>query len=341
MKHRLAICAAAVSAFVVTVAGVAGAASSPTVKTGDADTIRPTSVHLHGTVNPNGSSTAYYFQWGLTTGYGAQHSAGSAGSGTTAKAVSQTATHLIPGTTYHYRLVATNQFGTTVGSDRRFKTAGAPPPGVSTGPATNLNTQGADLTGTVSPSGETTTWYFQWGLTTAYGQQTVAQTVRASSSAAGVAASLQGLLAPGTIYHYRLVARHGASTSVTFGSDATFMTYPSPRPMSHVFAHTSPRHARHRPYVFTTSGRISGPSSIPAQYACQGDVTIRFFRGVRQVGFRLAPVQPTCGFAAQTRFFHFRRTHGRPVHLRVVIRYISTPYLGTNRARYEHVTAGH
>jgi hypothetical protein len=322
-------------------AGAAAAASSPTVTTGSAGSIRPTSAQLHGTVNPNGGSTTYYFQWGLTTGYGDQHPASRAGSGTSAKAVTQTASHLVPGTIYHYRLVATNQFGTTVGADRKFRTAGAPPPGVTTGPATNLNPHGADLTGTVNPSGRTTTWFFQYGLTTAYTAQTVAHTVSGSTPATGVDGSLQGLLAPGTIYHYRLVARHGGSApSTSFGGDATFMTYPSPRPQSTVTARTRPRHSRRRPFVFTTSGHLFGPTSIPAQYACQGDVTIRFFRGVRQVGFNLAPVQPTCVFSAQTRFVRFRRHAGHRVHLRVVIRYISTPYLGTNRAPYEHITAG-
>jgi hypothetical protein len=341
LKRRIGIAAAALFVLGGGGATVAAAASSPTVTTGKADKIRETSAGLHGTVNPNGSSTTYYFQWGPTTGYGETHRASSAGSGTSPKDVSQTASHLTPGTTYHYHLVATNQFGTTVGRDRTFRTAGHPPPGVITGPAINLSTHGADLTGTVNPSGQATTWFFQWGATTGYGQQTAPQTISGSTSVANIAASLQGLLAPGTIYHYRLVGRHtGTAPTTSFGSDATFMTYPSPRPVSRVTAHTSPRRDRHRPYTFTTTGHLFGPASIPAQYACQGDVTIRFFRGLRQVGFNLAPVQSNCAFAAQTRFFHFRRAAGHRVHLRVVIRYISTPYLGTNRAPYEHVTAG-
>jgi hypothetical protein len=60
------------------------------------------------------------------------------------------------------------------------------------------------------------------------------------------------------------------------------------------------------------------------------------------VAFTLAGVQPNCTFGART---VFTRLPGRgkvhpPVHLRVVIRYVSTPYLATNRARYEHVTLG-
>jgi len=317
------------------------AAASPSVVTGGTSHVQDTSAVLNGTVNPNGSSTTYYFQWGLTSGYGDNGTPHSAGAGTKAVAVQRTASGLIPGTTYHYRVVATNQSGTSVGADRTFKTAGHPPPGVSTGPATQLSTSGATLTGAVNPAGAATTWWFEWGGTPAYGQLTAERTLAAGASAENVSSSLQGLLAPGTIYHYRLVASHGG-TVTSDGADASFMTYPSPRPVPRIGASTKPRHARRRPYVLTTSGGILGPSWMPSQYACAGDVTIRFFRGIRQVAFTLAGVEPNCTFAAQTVFQRLpgrRRVHG-PVHLRVVIRYVSTPYLATNRASYERITLG-
>jgi phosphodiesterase/alkaline phosphatase D-like protein len=339
MKRKLEIAAAGVVASAV-FAAAAIAASSPAVVTGGTSSVGDASAVLHGTVNPNGSSSTYYFQWGLTNGYGDNGTPHSAGSGSTAVAVKQTAGGLIPGTTYHYRVVATNQFGTSAGADRTFKTAGHPPPGVATGPAAAVNATGATLTGAVNPAGATTTWWFQWGASASYGQQTAQQTLGSSSSQQNVAASLQGLLAPGTIYHYRLVASHpGSATSV--GSDASFMTYPSPRPIAGIAASTRPRHPHHAPYVLSTSGAIGGPSWMPAQYACAGNVTIRFFRGLRQVGFTLAGVQPNCSFAAQTVFQRIpgRRAHGS-ARLRIVIRFVSTPYLGTNRAALEHVTLG-
>jgi hypothetical protein len=324
----------------VVLGGVALAATSPAVVTGGTSSVSQTSAVLHGTVNPNGSSTTYFFQWGLTTGYGVNGRPLSAGDGTKSVSVVETARGLTPGTVYHYRLVATNQFGTRVGNDRTFKTAGHPPPGVATGPATQLSTTGATLTGIVNPAGQATTWYFQWGATTAYGQNTSLHTLPASSTPQNVGdTSLQGLLRPGTIYHYRLVASHdGFPASV--GGDGTFMTYPSPRPVARVTAITRPHRARRLPAVLTTVGHVIGPLSIPPQYACQGNVTIRFFRGLRQVKFTLAGVQSNCTFAAQSVFTHLPHRSRPPVHLRVVIRFISTGYLGTNRARYEHVTLG-
>jgi hypothetical protein len=339
MKRKLEALGAVLAAGAV-VCGAAFAASSPAVVTAGTSSVSDSSAVLHGTVNPNGSSATYFFQWGLTTGYGVGGKPHSAGAGVNPVAVEETAGGLLPGTTYHYRLLATNQFGTSVGADRTFKTAGHPPPGVSTGPATQVNATGATLTGAINPSGESTTWWFEWGGSTSYGQQTAPKTVAAGSSPKSVVASLQGLLAPGTIYHYRLVASHGASTT-SYGNDGAFMTYPSPRPIPRVQATTTPVRARRSPYVLSTSGSVIGPPWMPDQYACYGNVTIRFFRGSKQVGFTLAGIQPNCSFAAQT---VFNRLPGRkphpPVRLRVVIRSISNAYLATNRAPIEHIKLG-
>jgi hypothetical protein len=339
MKRKLELVAAVLGSSAA-IAGVAVAASSPSVVTGKASHIGQHGAVLNGTVNPNGSSTTYFFQWGLTNAYGVNGKPHSAGAGTVARAVAETAAGLIPGTTYHYRLVATNAVGTSVGADHAFTTAGHPPPAVATGPATALSSSGATLTGVVNPAGEATTWWFQWGASTSYGQETAHQPLAAGAAPQNVASSLHGLLAAGTIYHFRLVATHaGSATSV--GSDQSFLTYPSPPPTPNVSASTTPRHPRHRPYFLNTVGSIAGPTWMPAQYACAGNVTIRFFRGVKQVAFTLAGVQPNCQFSAQT---VFNRLPGRHPHagerLRVVIRFVHTPYLATNRAAYEHVTLG-
>ncbi|MGH2885711.1 MAG: hypothetical protein ACRDPA_23925, partial [Solirubrobacteraceae bacterium] len=187
---------------------VAVAASSPAVTTGTHSQVTDTSAVLHGTINPNGSATAYYFEWGLTTAYGVTSKERSAGHGTKAVSVSTAAPDLIPGTIYHYRLVAANGSGGTTGADRTFKTAGNPPPGVSTGPATQIAKNSATLTAEVSPNKQATTYYFQYGPSTAYGSQTLAAAVPAGTVPVTVTASIQGLEAQ-TIFHYRIVALHG------------------------------------------------------------------------------------------------------------------------------------
>ena len=108
-------------------------------------------------------------------------------------AVHGTATSLIPGTRYHYRLVATNGSGQSVGTDHTFTTAGHPPPAVATGPASGVCSTSATVTGVVNPNGATTTYEFQFGLTTAYGMQTTAATLTAGSVPVPVSQTLTGL----------------------------------------------------------------------------------------------------------------------------------------------------
>jgi hypothetical protein len=96
----------------------------PVVSTGAANAIGSTTGTVSGTVNPEGGPTTYWFQYGKTSSYGstAPSPAPSAGSGTTAKSVSLTLKSLNRRTTYHYRIVASNAGGTTVGADRTFTT---------------------------------------------------------------------------------------------------------------------------------------------------------------------------------------------------------------------------
>jgi hypothetical protein len=96
----------------------------PLVLTGAATNVTPNGGTLQGTVNPLGFLTFYHFQWGGTTAYGNRLPAADAGAGdgTAAQAVSQELGNLAPGTTVHYRVVATNLFGTVVGNDQSFTT---------------------------------------------------------------------------------------------------------------------------------------------------------------------------------------------------------------------------
>ncbi len=75
----------------------------------------------NGTVNPNGASTTYKFEYGKSLLYGSSTTVTSAGAGSIPVAVKATLTGLEPGTTYHYRVSATNSFGTTVSEDVQFE----------------------------------------------------------------------------------------------------------------------------------------------------------------------------------------------------------------------------
>jgi hypothetical protein len=322
------------------VGGVAAAASSPSVSTSSSTSIKTSSAVLRGIVDPNGSSTIYQFEWGLAKDvYGAPSAAKSAGRGTAAKAVEFTAKDLTPGTPYHYRLLASNRFGTTMGADRTFKTAGHPPPDAITGGVTQLTANSATITGLVNPHGQITTYYFQYGTTTAYGMQTFPAVVAAGSVPVPVAQSLTGLAALAS-FHFRLVALHGSVPG--FGLDQSFLTYPSPRPVPRVPARTTPRQDHSRPFVFTTSGRVIGPSNIPESLRCFQNVTVRFLLGRRQVGFNLLPVLPNCTFSGQTVFQHLpgRGKHRHLARLRVLIHFRGNGYLAPSDAKPESIVLG-
>jgi hypothetical protein len=338
MKRTLVMLMPAVAASaVLTVAAIAVAASSPSVTTGTPTHVTDTSAALRGAVNPNGSATTYYFQWGLTTAYGVNSVEHSAGHGTKSVSVGATASALIPGTIYHYRLVATNHAGVSVGADRAFKTAGNPPPSVATGPASQVGKNSTTLTAVIGPNNQATTWYFEYGPSTSYGTQTLPATVAGGTAPVTVSATIQGLEAR-TIFHYRIVALHG-NTAPQPGLDGTFMTLPRHRPVTRIHARTSPTHAPHKPFVFTTAGSVKGPNWIPSGYDCRGDVTVRFLLGGRQVGATLLPLQPNCAFSGQTAFSSLPGK-SRPATLTVRVRFGGNGYLTPRRATAETVTLG-
>jgi hypothetical protein len=340
MRRRIEVVAAVLAAGAL-ITGVAEAASSPSVVTGGHSSVKETSAVLGGTVNPNGDATSYYFHWGLTPAYGVNGTPHSAGSGTKPVAAKTTATGLIPGTRYHYQLVATNRYGASAGADRTFTTAGHPPPAATTGPTTQPGRNSATVTGVINPNGEQTTWSFQYGTTTSYGSSTFGGTAPAGSAPETVSSALQGL-AQGTIFHYRLVAQHpGSSTS--YGNDEIFMTFPVPRPVANIRARNQPTRKRQAPWAFTASGSISGPSSIPSNFYCNGEVAIKSFYGKRRVGYAVAPVQPNCTFSSPFTFQRKPPGHGpknRVVKLRVQIRFLGNGYLAPVSARPKTIVLG-
>jgi hypothetical protein len=100
----------------------ATAFSLPRVTTGSTSSVTATTATVGGKVSPSGASTTYHVDYGLTTGYEAATAEQSAGSGNGSVSISVPLSGLDPGTTYHYRLVATTSVGSAVGSDRTFTT---------------------------------------------------------------------------------------------------------------------------------------------------------------------------------------------------------------------------
>lgn len=107
-------------------ASAQAAPSPPSVSTGSATAVSYSSATVHGTIDPRGSGTSYYFQYGPTHAYGGQTPIASAGAGTGNVSVAAALTGLQPLTVYHYRLVAVSSAGTGFGKDRTFQTTKVP-----------------------------------------------------------------------------------------------------------------------------------------------------------------------------------------------------------------------
>ncbi|HWX09271.1 MAG TPA: hypothetical protein VNY33_04775 [Gaiellaceae bacterium] len=194
-------------------------AAAPIVTTKAAASVTDSTATLNGSVNPNGQATTVYFEYGTSTSYGTKTPAASAGAGTAAKNMAAAVNALTGGATYHFRIVATNAAGTTTGTDMTFTTTGRPVP--QTGTAANLTETSATLAGTVDPNGHSTSWYFEYGRTAAYGTKSASQNAGTNQGARAVALPISGLT-PGTTYHFRVVATSSAGT--TYGADASFTT---------------------------------------------------------------------------------------------------------------------
>jgi hypothetical protein len=87
-----------------------------------ATNIGTTSATLRALVNPMSAATVAYFDYGLSVGYGTQVSSTSVLNGFSSEPMDGLIQNLLPGTTYHFRVVATNDFGVRSSLDGSFTT---------------------------------------------------------------------------------------------------------------------------------------------------------------------------------------------------------------------------
>ena len=132
--------------------------------------------------------------------------------------LSQILTNLIPGTTYHFQLVASNSAGVSTGADLTFTNLVLPPT-ITLLPISNVSTSGVTFHATVNPQNLASAGYFQYGLTTNYGSKATSFSLPAENAADPYDVSITGLV-PGALYHYQLVATNQGGVSLS--ADQTF-----------------------------------------------------------------------------------------------------------------------
>jgi trimeric autotransporter adhesin len=200
--------------------------SAPLVTTGEAGPIQPTRAEFGGTVTPNNLDTAYWFEYGTDVSYGSDTATNTVSGSDTGPVPVSTPfiSGLMPSTTYHVQLFGSNSAGSSGGGDMTFTTPAEPPDAVvfSTG-ASNVTSTTAQLTGTVNPEGTVLAGYFEWGTTTAYGNDTTNfYDVTQNFQEVNESTTLSNL-SPNTTYHYQIVA-YNSGPDEALGGDVTFTT---------------------------------------------------------------------------------------------------------------------
>ncbi len=338
----------------VSVAPALAAPEAPVVATGEAQSVTRTSATLSGTVNPEGMATTYYFAYINQAGYekadkgDAVEKANPYAEGETTAPVKVTepggriytgyepqtippspATGLLPGQTYHYRLVAQNEFEGTVelgyGKDATFATQPGTPPLVTTGSVSAVSQNSATLYGTVTTNGLQTNYGFEigtepnnnydgggWGPITGLGAIGGAQTE-------AVHVTL-GELQPGTTYYYRITATNADGTEK--GQPAVFTTPGFPSLLSTpssppLIVYTSPGFPKEEAGTMgTTTKRLTNEEKLAAALkACKRERKSKRARCMKQARAKHEAVKKrkdSNGSSSKTLTPKLSRESGRP-----------------------------
>ena len=178
---------------------------------------------------------------------------------------------------------------------------------------TDLTPLAAKLNGTIDSNVlNPTTYWFEYGTTTAYGSRTADAAAPFPVGQQAVSADIGGIR-PSVTYHVRLVARNAIGT--TNGADQTFQTNKA-RPTS-LSTRVRPRRDRVLPFRYVVRGRLALPAVVPATNGCRGRVLIRVKRGKRTVLTRRARLSSSCRYRRAVSVKSTRRLHASRGRLKV------------------------
>ncbi len=200
---------------------------APTVETSPNYNASISTAFVTGLVNPKGVSTIYWFEYGETASLGSRTTTQQIGSGFYNISAPALITGLRSNTSYYFRLMANNNFGTVYGATFSLKTNMNPAPKaamptVKTNSASDVSRTSAKLNGQVNPNGWQTNYWFEYGTTTGLGSvSSITGVADNSTSSSSVSDSLSGL-APLTKYYFRINAQNQYGT--VNGSTLNFTT---------------------------------------------------------------------------------------------------------------------
>lgn len=266
-------------------------------------TLPATDVTTHGatfnaSLDPDGKATTYKFEYGLTSSYGLETSTEDAGSGSGTTTVGTAVSSLPSGRTFHYRVVASNADGTTVGPDQTVRIASAPD--IASVRVSDMTGGSAVLHADINPVGYDTHYFFEYGISTGYGQVAPAtpEDIGDGTSPVSISQAVKDLQ-PGFTYHIRVVAENEWGT--TESADTTFDFSPPACPNDHVRQETGASYLPDcRAYELVSMSSSGSVLLYPGQHIAEENT--EYSISPYHTGFEIPPNQ---GFATSPARFAF------------------------------------
>jgi hypothetical protein len=171
---------------------------------------------LTAQITPNGRETTYHFEYGETESYGSSVPIpdGVIAAGFAEEGVSVELSGLKVGTTYHYRIVASNEYGTIPGPDHEFTTVAATL--IEGSSVSKVAATSVTFDAQVDPLGTDTRAYFRYGTVSCASSpasctDTPEVDIGSAEGYQALGAHVQNLMSS-TTYYYRVIATNALGT---------------------------------------------------------------------------------------------------------------------------------
>ncbi len=250
--------------------------TQPVVEGGSVSNVVISGATLEAQVNPEKQeTTCLRFEYGETSAYGnsvpcSEASLGSGYGGVQATAV---VSNLKPNTAYHFRVVVENPSsppGGTFGPDETFQTS----PLIAGESFSEAGQHGTTISAQLNTGGLATSYYVEYGSTSAYGSSTPVQVTEEGEGTVSASARIEALESYSE-YHFRVVASNSDGAEER-GEDLAFRTLPAPingLPDERVYEMVDPANDSNAnvyvPYTYAETATYEKSNAVETQWPFQ------------------------------------------------------------------------
>jgi phosphodiesterase/alkaline phosphatase D-like protein len=193
----------------------------PSIGSSAARSVGELGATLVATVNPQGAPAGVRFEYGLTSSLESVAEIGEPlQPDSSDHEVSTALEGLVPGSIYHFRVVASNFAGATIGPELEFHTPS--PPAIGDEAASGVGATEATLSAGVKAGFQDTSYRIEYGPNLGYGGVAAQGSIGGSDNETHLIRGSVSGLSPGVTYHFRVVAQNASGNVV--GPDRIFST---------------------------------------------------------------------------------------------------------------------